>query len=154
MVFKRRSKTDMTALKIAANAATTPSLLLKYTFFRAVKTYGAIGDCGADDTAAINRAIPEGERCGLATDCSSTTTALGASSLYYHPPSTLILPPLTRFPFTIISKNETRHHPDYSVWDSMEWPVLVPKMRGRRGVVGYMGKSKYQRILKHGSVQC
>jgi len=52
-----------------------------YQFYRNVKSYGATGDGTTDDTAAINRAITDGNRCGNIT-CGSTSV-LGA--LVYFP---------------------------------------------------------------------
>lgn len=51
-----------------------------YKFYRNVKDYGATGDGSTDDTAAINSAVTDGNRCGR--ECGSTTT-LGA--LIYFP---------------------------------------------------------------------
>lgn len=55
-----------------------------YKIFRNVKDYGAVGDGQADDTAAINKAIEEGNRCGQNTCDSSTTTP----AIVYFPAGT------------------------------------------------------------------
>jgi hypothetical protein len=52
-----------------------------YTFFRNVQDYGAKGDGSQDDTAFINAAVTDGNRCG--PNCGSSTV-LGA--LVYFPP--------------------------------------------------------------------
>ena len=57
-----------------------------YKFYRDVREYGAVGDGITDDTAAINRAVSDGNRCGEA--CGSTS-ALGA--LVYFPPGTYLV---------------------------------------------------------------
>lgn len=55
-----------------------------YKVFRNVKDYGAVGDGVTDDTAAINTAIAEGNRCGEDTCDSSTITP----ALIYFPAGT------------------------------------------------------------------
>ncbi|KAG8724290.1 hypothetical protein FRC09_020432 [Ceratobasidium sp. 395] len=57
-----------------------------YKVFRNVKDYGARGDGVTDDTAAINRAISDGNRCG--NGCHSSTVSPG---LIYFPSGTVSL---------------------------------------------------------------
>ncbi|CAD0026906.1 unnamed protein product [Aureobasidium pullulans] len=57
-----------------------------YKFFRDVTEYGAVGDGITDDTAAINKAVSDGDRCG--EGCGSTSV-LGA--LVYFPPGTYLV---------------------------------------------------------------
>lgn len=58
-----------------------------YTVFRNVKDYGAIGDGLTDDTAAINRAMVEGNRCGPGVCESSTNTP----AIVYFPGGTYLI---------------------------------------------------------------
>ncbi|KAF2086268.1 glycoside hydrolase family 55 protein [Saccharata proteae CBS 121410] len=58
-----------------------------YKVFRNVKDYGAKGDGITDDTAAINRAISDGNRCGPANCQSSTTTP----AVVYFPAGTYLI---------------------------------------------------------------
>jgi glucan 1,3-beta-glucosidase len=58
-----------------------------YQVFRNVKTYGAKGDGRTDDTAAIQRAITDGNRCTPGFCESSTTTP----ALVYFPSGTYVI---------------------------------------------------------------
>ncbi|KAI0129129.1 pectate lyase superfamily protein-domain-containing protein [Xylariales sp. AK1849] len=58
-----------------------------YAVFRNVKDYGAKGDGQTDDTAAINRAISDGNRCAPGSCASSTTTP----ALVYFPSGTYVV---------------------------------------------------------------
>lgn len=67
-----------------------------YTFFRNVKSYGAVGDGVTDDTAAINKAVVDGNRCGA--NCGSTSTE---GALVFFPPGTyLISTPIVQYYYT------------------------------------------------------
>ncbi|KXJ96101.1 glycoside hydrolase family 55 protein [Microdochium bolleyi] len=58
-----------------------------YKVFRNVKDYGAVGDGRTDDTAAINRAISDGNRCAPGTCSSSSTT----NAVVYFPAGTYLV---------------------------------------------------------------
>ncbi|KAG8724705.1 hypothetical protein FRC09_015401 [Ceratobasidium sp. 395] len=69
-----------------------------YKVFRNVKDYGARGDGVTDDTAAINRAISDGNRCG--NGCHSSTVSPG---LIYFPSGTyLVSSPIIPFYYTAV----------------------------------------------------
>ncbi|GAB1315520.1 hypothetical protein MFIFM68171_05730 [Madurella fahalii] len=69
------------------NLGTQPfSRDVSYKVFRNVQDYGARGDGLTDDTAAINRAIADGNRCGQ--DCYSSSVK---SAVVYFPPGTYLV---------------------------------------------------------------
>ncbi|KAJ5819346.1 hypothetical protein N7474_004937 [Penicillium riverlandense] len=67
-----------------------------YQVFRNVKDFGAAGDGTTDDTAAINKAISSGNRCGKGCDSSTTTPAL----VYFPPGTYVVSKPIIQFYYT------------------------------------------------------
>ncbi|KAK4184643.1 pectate lyase superfamily protein-domain-containing protein [Podospora australis] len=73
-----------------------------YRVFRNVKDYGARGDGVTDDTAAINRAIAEGDRCAPGGCTGSTKTP----ALIYFPAGTyLVTKPIINYYYTQLIGN-------------------------------------------------
>ncbi|GLI71866.1 hypothetical protein PoHVEF18_000033 [Penicillium ochrochloron] len=79
-----------------------------YQVFRNVKDFGAKGDGSTDDTAAINKAISSGGRCGKGCDSSTTTPAL----VYFPPGTYVVSKPIVQYYYTQI------------VGDAVELPVI------------------------------
>ncbi|TPX12378.1 uncharacterized protein E0L32_007025 [Thyridium curvatum] len=67
-----------------------------YKVFRNVRDYGAKGDGSTDDTAAINSAIADGNRCGLGCDSQTTTPAL----VYFPPGVYVVSKPVVQYYYT------------------------------------------------------
>lgn len=68
-----------------------------YKIFRDVqKDYGAKGDGVTDDTAAINKAIADGNRCGNGCDSSTTSPAI----IYFPSGTYLVSAPLIQYYYT------------------------------------------------------
>ncbi|CAG8893629.1 unnamed protein product [Penicillium egyptiacum] len=79
-----------------------------YKIFRNVKDYGAKGDGSTDDTAAINKAISSGGRCGKGCDSSTTTPAI----VYFPPGTYVVSKPIVQYYYTQI------------VGDAVELPII------------------------------
>ncbi|KAL8927239.1 MAG: hypothetical protein Q9208_002415 [Pyrenodesmia sp. 3 TL-2023] len=76
----------------------------QYQVFRNVKDFGAKGDGFSDDTAAINRAISSGDRCG--PGCESSTTS---PAIVYFPSGTYrVSAPIVDFYYTQIIGNPNK----------------------------------------------
>ncbi len=67
-----------------------------YKVFRNVQDYGATGDGTTDDTAAINSAITDGNRCGQGCDSTTVTPAL----VYFPPGTYLVSAPIIQYYYT------------------------------------------------------
>lgn len=71
-----------------------------YKIYRNVKDYGAVGDGTTDDTAAINKAIADGGRCGGGDggECQSSTVT---PAIVYFPAGTyLVSTPVIQYYYT------------------------------------------------------
>ncbi|KAJ5627671.1 hypothetical protein N7490_009899 [Penicillium lividum] len=74
-----------------------------YKIFRNVKDFGAKGDGSTDDTAAINKAISSGDRCGKGCDSSTTTPAI----VYFPPGTYVVSKPIVQYYYTQIVGDAT-----------------------------------------------
>ncbi|KAJ5738694.1 hypothetical protein N7493_001849 [Penicillium malachiteum] len=79
-----------------------------YQVFRNVKDFGAKGDGSTDDTAAINKAISSGDRCGKGCDSSTITPAI----VYFPPGTYVVSKPIVQYYYTQI------------VGDAVDLPVI------------------------------
>ncbi|KAF2672788.1 pectin lyase-like protein [Microthyrium microscopicum] len=75
---------------------TVPFGTTGYKVYRNVKDYGAKGDGSTDDTAAINLAISDGNRCGSGCDSSTTTPAL----VYFPAGTYVVSKPIVQYYYT------------------------------------------------------
>lgn len=74
-----------------------------YTIFRNVMDYGAKGDGVTDDTAAINSAISQGNRCGQGCDSSTTSPAV----VYFPGGTYVVSSPLLQYYYTAMIGDPT-----------------------------------------------
>ncbi|PNP39417.1 hypothetical protein TGAMA5MH_08623 [Trichoderma gamsii] len=118
-----------------------------YTFFRNVKDYGAKGDGSTDDTAAINKAVSDGNRCG--NNCGSTTV-LGA--LVYFPPGTYVVSsPIIQYyytqfvgdPIQMPTLQSTLNFTGIAIIDS---DVYIP---GGSGAEWYLNQNNFYRQIRN-----
>ncbi|CAI7581755.1 unnamed protein product [Penicillium pancosmium] len=72
---------------------TSPYALSGYKVWRNVKDYGAKGDGVTDDTAAINKVISDGGRCGV--NCGSST--IYPTVVFFPPGNYLVSSPLIQY---------------------------------------------------------
>jgi glucan 1,3-beta-glucosidase len=119
-----------------------------YEFFRNVKDYGAVGDGSTDDTAAINLAATDGDRCGNG-NCSSTSV-LGA--LVYFPPGVYrVSSPIYQYYYTQFVGDPT-DKPTIKGLPSFAGIALIetnPYVPGGNGTQWYDGQQQYYRQIRN-----
>ncbi|KAK5164580.1 uncharacterized protein LTR77_009786 [Saxophila tyrrhenica] len=71
-----------------------------YQIFRNVLEYGAVGDGKTDDTAAINKAMSDGERCGGGPDTPCDSTTVYPAIVYFPPGNYLVSKPIEMYYYT------------------------------------------------------
>lgn len=120
-----------------------------YVFYRNVMDYGAVGDGVTDDTAAINKAIVDGQRCGLPTDCSSSSVS---GALIYFPPGTyLVSTPIIQYYYTqfvgdAISRPTIKGSADFTGIALIDTDVYIP---GGDGAEWYINQSNFFRQIRN-----
>ncbi|THZ35414.1 pectin lyase-like protein [Aureobasidium pullulans] len=118
-----------------------------YKFFRDVTEYGAVGDGITDDTAAINRAVSDGDRCG--EGCGSTSV-LGA--LVYFPPGTyLVTTPIIQYYYTQFVGNPQdpptiKGSTNFSGIALIDTDVYIPKANGDEW---YINQNQFYRQIRN-----
>lgn len=101
---------------IARNGSPAFNTAAGYKVFRNVKDYGAKGDGSTDDTEFINKAIADGDRCGLGCGSSTTTPAI----VYFPPGTYMVSKPIVQYYYTQL------------VGDAVQLPTLkaMPSFEG------------------------
>ncbi|KAM7195859.1 pectin lyase-like protein [Rhypophila sp. PSN 637] len=84
-----------------------------YKVFRNVRDYGAVGDGKKDDTAAIKKAITDGNRCGK--NCNGSTLK---NAIVYFPPGTYLVTGKLALPFGT-----------QIIGDAKNWPTILADSR-------------------------
>ncbi|KAF9885051.1 hypothetical protein FE257_000782 [Aspergillus nanangensis] len=118
-----------------------------YQVFRNVKDYGAVGDGVTDDTAAINRAITDGNRCGQTCGSSSTTPAV----VYFPSGTYLVSAPLIQYYYTQFVGNPNalptlKAAPAFAGIAVISANVYIP---GASGAEWYVPQSNFYRQVRN-----
>jgi len=71
-----------------------------YQIFRNVQQYGAVGDGQTDDTAAINKAMSDGGRCGGGPDTPCDSTTVYPAIVYFPPGTYKVSKPIEMYYYT------------------------------------------------------
>ena len=90
-----RSSSSYWLANIARNGS-PPFGTAGYTIYRDVTKYGADASGQTDSTAAINKAISDGGRCGKGCDSSTTSPAI----VYFPPGTYLVSKPIVQYYYT------------------------------------------------------
>ncbi|THV07944.1 glycoside hydrolase family 55 protein [Dendrothele bispora CBS 962.96] len=120
----------------------------QYRVFRNVKDYGAKGDGRADDSAAINRAISDGNRCGGKESTSSTITP---AVVYFPSGIYLIKKALTPYYYTQLL-GDARSPPTLLADQSFRDMAVIdadPYIPGGHGRQWFVNQNNFYRSVKN-----
>ncbi|KAI1790568.1 exo-beta-1,3-glucanase [Ganoderma leucocontextum] len=118
-----------------------------YQVFRNVKDFGARGDGVTDDTAAINKAITSGTRCGQG--CDSTTTQ---PAVVYFPAGTYkVSTPLIAYYYTVLI-GDARKPPKLLAAPGFSGLAVIdvdPYIPGGGGAQWYLNQNNFFRSVRN-----
>ncbi|KAL0947431.1 hypothetical protein HGRIS_013542 [Hohenbuehelia grisea] len=119
-----------------------------YPVFRNVKDYGARGDGKTDDTAAINRAISSGGRCG-GGNCGSSTVS---PAVVYFPRGTYVVTsPINTYYYTQLI-GDAKHPPTLLAAASFVGMAVIdanPYIPGGAGRQWFTNQSNFFRTVRN-----
>ncbi|KAF2011120.1 glycoside hydrolase family 55 protein [Aaosphaeria arxii CBS 175.79] len=118
-----------------------------YTIFRNVKDFGATGDGTTDDTAAINRAVSEGGRCGEGCDSSTITPAI----VYFPPGTYVVSDPIIQYYYTqfIGDANQLPTIKASGTFKGMGMIDADPYIEGGNGANWYTNQNNFYRQIRN-----
>ncbi|KAK7449661.1 hypothetical protein VKT23_013135 [Stygiomarasmius scandens] len=120
----------------------------KYQVFRNVKDYGAKGDGKTDDSAAINRAISDGGRCGGKESTSSTITP---AVVYFPSGVYLVKKAITPYYYTQLL-GDARNPPTLLADNSFRDMAVIdadPYIPGGHGKQWFVNQNNFYRSVKN-----
>ena len=122
-----------------------------YQVFRNVMTdYGAKGDGVTDDTAAINKAMADGGRCGGSNECDSSTIT---PAVVYFPQGTyLVSKPITMYYYTQMVGDPTGGLPTLLASPNFDGMAVVdsdPYIYGEGATNWYINQNNFYRQVRN-----
>lgn len=118
-----------------------------YKVYRNIKDYGATGDGSTDDTAAINKAIADGTRCGEKCDSSTTTPAI----VYFPPGTYVVSEPIIQYYYTQFI-GDAKQMPTLKASASFEGMGVIdadPYIPGGNGANWYTNQNNFYRQIRN-----
>jgi hypothetical protein len=118
-----------------------------FKVFRNVKDYGAKGDGSSDDTAAINAAVAEGNRCGKGCDSSTVTPAI----VYFPPGTYVVSAPIIQYYYTQFI-GDALSLPTLKASASFEGMAVIdadPYIPGGNGANWYTNQNNFYRQIRN-----
>ena len=118
-----------------------------FKVYRNVKDYGAKGDGVSDDTAAINSAVEDGNRCGINCDSSTVTPAL----VYFPPGTYMVSKPIIQWYYTQFV-GDAVSLPVVKALPNFEGMALIdadPYIPGGNGANWYTNQNNFYRQVRN-----